>query len=217
MPNLSRNRYRFLETDLRINNDYAYHALAIDEHRKDFTPTLWTRPKESTVAPRHIEDVEQRWFVGAHANVGGGYRGDLLAQLPLKWLMSKARQHGLTFRSEVELDGDLSAAPIIDSYGEFMYGLYKYWPLSRRYYRPINMATTINETIDSSVANRWRQDKNYRPQNLVDWAERQNITIESLMNTVGSGVIYDPTTIPFGLISHLKWFQTEVILFTAPL
>jgi hypothetical protein len=31
-----------------------------------------------------VAHVEQRWFVGAHANVGGGYENDLLAQIPLE-------------------------------------------------------------------------------------------------------------------------------------
>jgi hypothetical protein len=69
--------------------------MAIDEHRRAFAPTLWTvrkpkDPKAIVAAPRALESVEQRWFVGAHANVGGGYSSDLLAQIPLRWMMKKA-------------------------------------------------------------------------------------------------------------------------------
>src|SRR5260370_33825820 len=76
LPTISRSKYAFLETDLRINNDRAYHALAIDEHREAFAPTLWTKSVEkgaATYEPRTLSAVEQRWFVGAHADVGGGY------------------------------------------------------------------------------------------------------------------------------------------------
>ena len=69
-------QYLFLDTHLRLNNEFAFHALAIDEHRKSFEPTLWTKtteevPAATTPPPRPLSQVEQRWFVGAHANVGG--------------------------------------------------------------------------------------------------------------------------------------------------
>ena len=71
--------YPFLNTGLRQNNEFAFHALAIDEHRKPFRPTLWTNQGATDAKPRAIERTEQRWFVGAHANVGGGCFDDPLA------------------------------------------------------------------------------------------------------------------------------------------
>jgi uncharacterized protein (DUF2235 family) len=92
---VSRSTLDFLHTGLRIHIEYNYHALAIDEHRADFAPTLWdvrhsNNPNDPHAPPRSLESVEQRWFVGAHANVGGGYDSDLLAQIPLRWIMEKA-------------------------------------------------------------------------------------------------------------------------------
>src|SRR5260370_37734073 len=75
-------KYRFLDTHLRLDNELAFHALALDEHRKNFEPTFWTRTVkigETGAAERPIDKVEQRWFIGAHANVGGGYASDPLA------------------------------------------------------------------------------------------------------------------------------------------
>lgn len=177
-------KYRFLDTHLRFSNRRAYHALALDEHRASFAPTLWTRTTkigDSPAAARPLEDVEQRWFVGAHANVGGGYSNDLLAQIPLNWLMSKAAALGLKFRSNVELDQTNVVPPIADSYSSFMGGTYRL--CSRPYFRTIgarpivepgDTTETINETIDGSVFDRWRSDASYRPQNLTDWAKRTN-------------------------------------------
>ena len=54
--------------------------------------------------------VEQRWFVGAHANVGGGYVGDLLPELPLKWMMDKASLHGLSLSKPLAIDGGIGEA-----------------------------------------------------------------------------------------------------------
>ncbi|KAE8219283.1 hypothetical protein CF319_g6995 [Tilletia indica] len=62
-------RYQFFDTALSGNVQYAYHALAFNEDRADFRPTLWTvRPDERQ--PRQV--VEQVWFKGSHLDVGGG-------------------------------------------------------------------------------------------------------------------------------------------------
>lgn len=193
---VSRSQFDYLQTGLRIHILNGYHALAIDEHRDDFAPTLWTvrHPKDSKAviaAPRPISAVEQRWFVGAHANVGGGYETDLLNQAPLRWLMKKAEVHGLAFRSEVELDGDSVTAPIADSYGKFGYGIY-HW-ISSPLYRPIGADPieqddgthpTVNETIDASVFKRWRADPAYRAANLVEWAKRKNVDPGQIQTSV---------------------------------
>lgn len=161
----------YLETGLRQPITNEFHALAIDEHRRKFAPTLLT------VKPTHhrdLESVEQRWFVGAHANVGGGYNSDLLPQPPLWWLMRKASALGLTFRESLQEDDALYAAVVRDSYAEFAYGWYARFV--RRYCRAIAAApdsagdANVNETIDKTVFERWRRDAAYRPKNLVNWA-----------------------------------------------
>nr|WP_100003480.1 DUF2235 domain-containing protein [Phyllobacterium zundukense] len=68
---LSRSTFQFLHTGLRVPIENGYHALAIDEHRASFSPTLWSVKSTTQAAPRLLSNVEQRWFVGAHANVGG--------------------------------------------------------------------------------------------------------------------------------------------------
>jgi type VI secretion system (T6SS) phospholipase Tle1-like effector len=187
IPGISRSQFDYLQTGLRIHILNGYHALAIDEHRNDFAPTLWDvrRPKDPNAViaqPRPLFNVEQRWFVGAHANVGGGYQTDLLAQPSLRWMMKKAESHGLTFRSEVDLDGDDVTEPIADSYKSFGGGFYAM--VFPRLYRTIGREPdvrddgshiNINETIDANVFKRWRADQTYRPANLVEWAQRRGV------------------------------------------
>jgi uncharacterized protein (DUF2235 family) len=209
VPKVSREDFAFLETDLRINDTHAYHALAIDEHREAFKPTLWMKstPKQGqTYPPRDLDHVEQRWFVGAHANVGGGYENDLLAQIPLEWLMSKAIAHGLEFKDSVVIDGNENLCPIRDSLAEMAHGIYEILTLGRHYYRPIGaeplgtgntVTSTINETIDATVFDRWRSDETYRPRNLSDWARRRGVDPSTLKQSVrandASAII--PTTV----------------------
>ncbi|HEX7817035.1 DUF2235 domain-containing protein [Dyella sp.] len=200
IPIISRSDYGFLETDLRINNDRAYHAMAIDEHRKAFAPTLWTRTIDKNAPadspkPRPLDQVEQRWFVGAHADVGGGYDDGMLSQLPLNWLMQKARLHGLTFKSSISLDGSEIDSPIHDSFAEMAHGLYKLSKLGQPYYRPLGappviagdrQTTVINETIDASVFKRWRDIADYRPANLQAWATAHGVDCAKLDKTVSA-------------------------------
>lgn len=68
--------------------EHGCQALAIDEHRHDFVPTLWTEP-----APEGVR-IEQVWFAGAHSDVGGGYVTRTLADIPLVWMARKAEQDG---------------------------------------------------------------------------------------------------------------------------
>jgi uncharacterized protein (DUF2235 family) len=120
LPILGRADMQFLNTGIRVSNKRAFHALAIDEHREAFAPTLWTVDYDQTSSEPHhrrtLFQVEQRWFVGSHGNVGGGCVNDPLAQLPLKWMMDRASESGLAFRRELELDVLASPPGIFDSY-----------------------------------------------------------------------------------------------------
>jgi uncharacterized protein (DUF2235 family) len=192
--------YPFLNTGLRQNNEFAFHALAIDEHRKAFAPTLWSNEGATSAKPRPIERTEQRWFVGAHANVGGGCFDDPLAQLPFKWLAGKATAQGLAFKDEFATEPKAATAPISDSYTKFMWGLYRVFTLGRRYYRPIGVppndegegVTNINETIDISVFDRWRADSKYRPPKLRSWATLKQVDPSRITSSVRAD---DPTIV----------------------
>ncbi len=68
---------------------HGAQALAIDEHRDEFVPTLWT----GTAPPGST--IEQVWFAGSHADVGGGYSDRDLADIPLLWMVDRAKSAGL--------------------------------------------------------------------------------------------------------------------------
>lgn len=72
---------------------HGYHALGLDETRKTFEPVLWTCDQEWT---GHMEQV---WFRGTHGDVGGQLGGFLLARplanIPLVWMLERARDCGL--------------------------------------------------------------------------------------------------------------------------
>lgn len=184
-------KHDFLDPNLRHDMKNAFHAMALDEHRHRFAPTLWTqsRPKRFGLPKitRPYESVEQRWFVGAHANVGGGYPNDFLPQIPLKWIAEKAKGCGLHLRDEVEIEEGAIKDPVADSYAPFLHGLYKH--ASAEYFRPVGEAVregaeyytqNINETIDASVFEKWRVDETYRPDNLKAWADAHGVKVEDM-------------------------------------
>jgi uncharacterized protein (DUF2235 family) len=87
----------------------ARHALALDDERTTFHPVLWTEEGESgALVPSTIDNerLVQVWFVGMHANVGGGYPDDAVSFVPLSWLVEESIKHGLAFKAAPFADPD---------------------------------------------------------------------------------------------------------------
>jgi uncharacterized protein (DUF2235 family) len=152
--------YRWHDTRLSKIVDYAYHAVATDEHRRDYRPAVWTAAKPEN------REVEQRWFIGAHANVGGGYDKtpeDGLAKTALRWIQDKSAASGLKLRFKAEVGPEHCMAEINDSFREFAFGFYRWF--NKRYQRPFGEG--VNEKVDPSVWLRWSKSRNYRPGSLT--------------------------------------------------
>jgi uncharacterized protein (DUF2235 family) len=77
----------FHDTKLAPTVDVGLHALSIDEPRGPFSPTLWTLKKGTALPPGQI--VEQVWFPGCHANIGGGYKNCALSDIALLWMAER--------------------------------------------------------------------------------------------------------------------------------
>lgn len=89
-------KYRFHDTELSRSVKSARHAVAIDEERRTFVPTLWTNLARLR-AENPEGDYRQEWFAGVHGSVGGG--GDIVAlsALALLWIAEGAMVEGLNF------------------------------------------------------------------------------------------------------------------------
>ncbi|MGI8670997.1 MAG: phospholipase effector Tle1 domain-containing protein, partial [Luteitalea sp.] len=76
----------------------ARHALAIDDERDAFHPLLWDEVhEEALVAEERVgpDRLQQVWFTGMHADVGGGYPDESLSYVSLLWMMEQAERAGL--------------------------------------------------------------------------------------------------------------------------
>ena len=154
-----RNEFHDTELSTRISN--AFHALAIDEKRNDFEATLWHQQPNSK-----DQVLEQVWFPGVHSDVGGGYPENEtgLSDIALKWMLEKAQSYNLNF-DIIAMNPDPMA---------MMHETYKgFYTFQNKLFRPIGLIYpkkgNTNELIHPAVVERYKNDKEYRPKNLVDY------------------------------------------------
>lgn len=156
----------FHDTKIGPNVRMARHALAIDEQRSDFEPTIWR--------PRPGLDLKQVWFVGAHSDVGGSHvpdkSGRLLSDIPLGWLMKESGLAGL------ELEPHLSQSLRPDPLARLHPSRKHVYRSKKAVFRPL--APGGSETlVHASVRDRWEADPGYRPRNLVDLVDKRGWTM----------------------------------------
>jgi len=159
-------QYAFHDTKLSRIVEHAYHAVAVDEHRKDYATTLWDSP---TRPGQHMEQV---WFVGGHGDVGGGTKKLEYSDIALRWMQEKAQLNGQGLEidaSQIPDPGDLYLRTrFSDSFREMLGGLYA--PISRlmgqgAYYRPVKQLQHSNESVHDTVQRKMQRDSGYRPRN----------------------------------------------------
>ncbi|WP_448639249.1 DUF2235 domain-containing protein [Geodermatophilus sp. URMC 63] len=182
LARLANHRLEFHDTRLSSAVDAAFQALAVDERRRPFAPTLWDR---ASVAGR--PDVEQVWFSGDHCDVGGGHPEAELADITLLWMVDRARSCGLAFRDDAyrrRADGaperfDGRTFPVDpDPLGTLHDSRRWFYRLLRPYARPIGAEDPDSESVASSaVARREDAQARYAPRRLVDYlAGRPRVT-----------------------------------------
>jgi hypothetical protein len=151
----------FYDTKMGANVSIARHALAIDEQREDFEPTIWL--------PRPGVDLKQIWFAGVHTDIGGSYPPDektkiLASDTPLEWMLDEASDAGLMIEPHLRdtiTDGRLGK-------------LHKSRKHVYRFKSPLHRPLVIKDKptkIHHSVKKRYEADPNYRPLKLKEFVE----------------------------------------------
>lgn len=150
-------RYAFHDTSPSEVIRHACHAIAIDEWRATFEPTLWTQPEAGDE-----QCIEQRWFTGVHGDIGGGFGEEEsgLSDIPLAWMWERAASHGLAFdagyRAQYVRPDPLAA-------------LHRpWWGWRRGPARSIGVHAGASESLDDAILWRCLQlEDGYRPPNLA--------------------------------------------------
>jgi len=85
--------HSFQNFKLNQSVENACQALAIDDERKTFHPILW----DADILD--YQSIKQVWFCGMHTDVGGGYPEHDLSDIPLIWMLDRAKKQGLRIYS----------------------------------------------------------------------------------------------------------------------
>ncbi|MGI9920195.1 phospholipase effector Tle1 domain-containing protein [Vibrio owensii] len=152
----------------------ALHIVALDEKRKAFQPTLMN----------YEEKVTEVWFPGAHADIGGGYRQDGLADnvlcFALRWLA--VQNLGVQVKSISDIDYqnifpigsvykikkedlNITPNPLCASHEQKRNFILSWFTLSRRRCCVVkdDLISTIPPNIHDSVFYRIKNIKSYKP------------------------------------------------------
>ncbi len=180
-------RWAFHDTELSSWVKGAFHALAIDEQRRPFAPTLWHQQSGDA---GNGQELQQVWFAGVHCDVGGGYPETALSDVTLLWMVRQARRYGLEFDDEaLSENGPREMAPESsvefrvrpDSMGtahDSRTGLYALVP---PWHRPIGQAVDRRhrpdgrERVSESAQERFGKDPSYRPPELRRYLARRRL------------------------------------------
>lgn len=174
----------FHDVTLSSRVDRAYQAVAIDERRRPFVPTLWLQQPD---AREQGQRIEQRWFTGVHSDVGGGYpwpdRG--LATLALRWMVNRVTTSCKLELDAAPLDG---APPSRIALHDSLTLWYRLWAPDERtidgglgHHGARDDSRLTAEGIDESV-DKWREgyarvpmpvvNRAYAPANVADYETR---------------------------------------------
>jgi uncharacterized protein (DUF2235 family) len=158
-------RWSFHDMALSSWVDNAFQALAIDERRKPFQPSIWDQSPKA-----NGQVLEQVWFAGVHSNVGGSYPQTGLSDITLLWMIAKAEACGLV------IDHSCIAtvnSPQPDPFGTLYDSQTVWYKIAGLgdYIRPIGQK--IKESAASTAVNRSANaGSNYDPPNLKDFLAR---------------------------------------------
>jgi uncharacterized protein (DUF2235 family) len=174
---LNRNKYKYHDIGLNAHIDNAIHALAIDERRKPFAPSLWSRSDGFT------GELEQAWFAGVHSNVGGSCVPDGLANEALHWIVEKAERLGLAVDSAF-----LAHYPpcFNSTMQDSMSTMYK---VMGPHLRPIGRQLADGERVHQSALDRMQLPEcAYAPANLKEYLGLAGTPATSTTTRIARGV-----------------------------
>jgi uncharacterized protein (DUF2235 family) len=146
-----RRYYGFHDTTLGTHVEHAFHAVALDERRKNFVPTLWTQKPEGKAKGQELKQV---WFAGVHSDIGGGYPEHGTSDIALAWMASEASAYLGIDSDYLKLRRDVSAKWALGKLHESFEGFWTKLGETRRTPFMVDQAVSF-EKIHASVQARF--------------------------------------------------------------
>jgi uncharacterized protein (DUF2235 family) len=154
---LGREHFEFHDVRLSRIVENAFHALALDERRQPFLPTLWEQGEDMPG-----QTLEQVWFAGVHSNIGGGYSECGLSDVAFTWMAKKAQSCGLALDEEY-VSQHISPNP----FGVLRDSMSVLYRVLGRGDRAIKAGAQFRQKIHKSALDRMaRANARYKPENL---------------------------------------------------
>ncbi|MBV9281455.1 MAG: DUF2235 domain-containing protein [Chloroflexi bacterium] len=166
-------RWEFHDVKLSSYVGNAYQAVAIDERRPQFMPTLWEQQPHA-----QGQTMEQVWFAGVHSNVVVGYTDSGLSDIAFLWLKDRAEGCGLVFDQEY-----IRSTFKPDALGvlrDSRTGIFQLFPGAwRKIDDKAGHESNTNEAVYRSAVDRTERaaPPGYRPPNLLSYLKRPDRTI----------------------------------------
>ena len=188
-------RYQFHDTNLSTKVNGAFHALAIDEQRAVFAPTMWhQQPGADGQEPK--QELKQVWFTGVHCDIGGGYPDTSLSDIALLWMADRAQEYGLEFRTGAfspdgpaqmvpgeSIDFKIDPRPMTSPHASWT----KFYRMVKPYDRPVGTAAIVQGHLDgheylaTSAKKLYDGDLDFRPPELVKYlADPAGVHLETV-------------------------------------
>lgn len=158
---------KFYDRRLNTNVGWARHALAIDEHRADFINVGWgSKGFWRNTNPGEPIWLEQVWFAGNHADIGGGYPEpeSRLSDIALDWMVEAATSvpDGLHLDQSVLLR---HPSPAGVQHDETRIGTFRFAKKALRSVGP-KLHPSVAERVKLTAVVQYDVDVPYRPDNL---------------------------------------------------
>ncbi|KAK0232807.1 hypothetical protein IW262DRAFT_1259147 [Armillaria fumosa] len=155
----------------------AYHALALNETRRDFDCAKYERTHQGLSKGQILK---QCWFGGCHSDIGGGYRDHDLADISLIWMAANV-QDMLSLDMEYLRSVPSPVAPWGSQKPHKQVFTFSLTGLASLFFAterklPLSMDNITNETIHSSVL-----EQAELPSALVDAIAAGHTAVEDLL------------------------------------
>ncbi|BAX63806.1 T6SS phospholipase effector Tle1-like catalytic domain-containing protein [Burkholderia stabilis] len=134
----------------------AHHLVALDDHRKEFSPALVNQR----------EGVEEIWFMGVHEALVGTGRERMISDIPLSYMIDVSVEAGLEFHRDSLED----VVPNSEGLGVLSCEEQRYF--LTRWHREVAVQmngkrSDIKPRIHETVFRRMHHKSEYRPPNLL--------------------------------------------------
>ena len=196
-------RHEFHQTELGDEVGVARHAIALDERRGPFVPTLWT---DKARQPLPNDDrVRQLWFPGVHSDVGGGYPETGLSDGALCWMIGEAESTvGLRFRPAL----DAVRPNPVDVLHDSGTGLWERLTSSPRAVPPVDRDPAVHWSARRRAqVSPVRQDP-YRPTTVLAARESHRIEVLARSPWFETGLYLEPGLYDF--TAEGEWIDADV-------